>query len=110
MKLVDDSDMNKRQVTRIALLFKQCGIHCINRFSHLNNVDQQEFNIPIISIQVIAGKYKAKERLRGKAMLPLKTEPLHLQRVCIFMNMKKYSMWIRYKRWFSFKMLRSPDI
>lgn len=37
----------------------------------------------------MAGKYQAKERLRGKAVLPLKTEQLHLQRVCIFLKMKK---------------------
>lgn len=48
--------------------------------------------------RTIAGKYKAKEKLRSKAILPLKTE----QRVCIFMNMKKYSMWSRYQRMFSF--------
>ena len=43
MKLVDDFNMSKKkktkQVTRVALLSKQCGINCINRFSHLNNAD-----------------------------------------------------------------------
>lgn len=41
MKLVSDFNMSKKkkQVTRVALLFKQCGINCINRFSHLNNAD-----------------------------------------------------------------------
>lgn len=50
----------------------------------------------------ITDKYKAKERLRSKAILPLKTKQLHLQRVCIFMNMKKYSMWISFPKniWF----------
>lgn len=44
MKLVSDFNTSKKkkkkkQVTRVALLFKQCGINCINRFSHLNNAD-----------------------------------------------------------------------
>lgn len=52
--------------------------------------------------RTIADKYKAKEKLRSKAILPLKTEQLYLQKVCIFMNMKKYSSWISFQRMFSF--------
>lgn len=50
----------------------------------------------------ITGKHKAKEKLRRKAILPLKTEQLHLQRVGIFVNMRIHSMRIRYQRMFSF--------
>lgn len=50
----------------------------------------------------IAGKHKAKEKLIRKAILPLKTEQLHLQRVGIFVSKRKYSMRIRCQRMFSF--------
>lgn len=43
-RVVSDFNMSKskkkkNQVRRVALLFKQCRIICINRFSHLNNAD-----------------------------------------------------------------------
>lgn len=56
-----------------------------------------------LEFRTIANKFKAKERLTGKAMLLLKTEQLHLQRVYTFMYVKKYSMWIRYQECIALK-------